>query len=118
MIDWTVRLKMSVPPPAPAAPRNSTGLVGFHSACAACAANSATALPARTAPILNLDVIVPLPDVFVRGLRHLLVCRRARRHHRALALEGGDLLPGKPVLGQDLAGVLPKKGSTRPYLAR
>jgi hypothetical protein len=49
MMLWTVRARLSVPPPGPAVATNSTDLVGFHSACAAPAPSATSAPPAIAA---------------------------------------------------------------------
>src|SRR5689334_23312610 len=47
--DWTVRAKMSVPPPGPAVAMNSMGLVGSQASAAWDAANDAVAASAASA---------------------------------------------------------------------
>src|SRR3954447_9292972 len=98
---------MSVPPPGPAAPLNSIGRVGFHSAAETCAAQAARPqMAAATVAILDMFLSYPLS----LGLGDLLACRfTVMDLDGPLLLEAGDLVVAKSVFLQDRIGVLAKE---------
>src|SRR5690349_19200532 len=111
MMLWTVRARLSVPPPGPAVATNSIDLVGFHSACAGVPAPT----PHRTmAPTATVAVRFLARAIFSSPEFASVLGRRIRalptaglsRHDRAFAFKSRDLVLREAEPGEDLARVL------------